>query len=216
MEEEPHHHLALKNNVVRVFEADLASHDAFLMHAHPYDEITVVVAGSTTVSTTPGKADVLRISNSGDVRFSPSGTVHSVRNIGPAEYRAVSLDLLRAQTGAHNLCGKQVPESPSNCPAASTADSSTPRVDLPQFETDQTRVTLTRIRPRQQATFGDTDRDELIVTIDAAAIAAAAGKGPDQALVPGGSVWIARGGAKRVLKNNGDNELRVVTVAFTP
>lgn len=216
MDEEPHHHLALKNDVVKVFEIDLASHDVFLMHGHDHDDVLIVVGDATTVSTTPGQADILQISKNGEVRFSRSGRSHSVRNIGQTPYRAVSIDLLRPQTGAHNLCGKQIPEMKPDCPVTAIADANTPRADLPQFETDQVFVTLTRIRPHQQASFGEADTDDLIVTIDEAVIAAAAGKGPDQALAPGGPVWVARGSAKRILKNNSDKELRIVTVAFKP
>ena len=208
-DEEPHHHLALKNDLVKVFEITLAPRDAFLMHRHDNDDVSIVVGDATTVSTTPGQADILRISKAGEINFARSGRAHSVRNIGQTAYRSVSIDLLHTQTGARNLCGGQISNQPANCPAAVGADSNAPRADLPQFETDQIRVTLTRIRPRQQAIFGEPDRDDLIVTIDEAVTA-------DQQLASGSSVWIARGGAGQVLKNNSDKEVRVVTVAFKP
>src|SRR5450756_296945 len=62
MDEEPHHHLALKNDVVKVFEIDFAPRDAISMHRHDNDEVSIAVGDATTVSTTPGQADVLRIS----------------------------------------------------------------------------------------------------------------------------------------------------------
>jgi len=217
MDEEPHHHLVLKNDIVKVYAIDLEPHDGFLMHRHDRDDIAIVLRDATTVNTSPGQADVLTISKTGDVRFSRSPRVHSVRNIGHTPYSIISVDLLQDQTGARNLCGKQVPDSPPNCPAAS-ADANAPRLDVPQFETDQTRVTLTRIRPREQATFGEAERDVLIVTIDSAEPSAAAGpaKGPDDTPTPGKPMWLARGAEKRILKNNSDKELRVVTVAFKP
>jgi hypothetical protein len=142
--------------------------------------------------------------------------LHSMRNIGETPYRAVLVELLRNQTGAHNLCGKQIPESPQSCPAASPEDAGAARADLPQFETDQTRVTLTRIRPRQTATFGEQGRDELLVAIDESAASSATGKGPDQPLHPGDFVWIRHGNATRAIKNNGDKEIRIIAAALKP
>jgi hypothetical protein len=208
LDEEAHHHLVLKNNTVNVFEIDLAPRDALLMHRHDQDEISVAFVAATTVSTTPGQADILTISKVGDIGFTRGGWVHSVRNIGQTAYRSVSVDLLRTQTGARNLCGAQVKDTPASCPGMA-ADANAPREDVPQFETDHVRVTLTRIRPRQQAMFGQPDRDDLIVAIDEAAVA-------NRKVPPGGTIWIARGGAGRVIKNSSEKEIRVLSVAFKP
>jgi quercetin dioxygenase-like cupin family protein len=216
MDQEPHHHLALKNEVVKVFQVDLQPRDSFLMHSHDTDDVAVVVANATTVTVSPGKADVLQISKTGEVHFARSGRVHLVRNIGQTPYRIVSIDLLRPQTGARNLCATQVPDQPINCPAAPPSDVNAPRIDQPQFETDQTRVTVTRIRPKQNAALGETDRDALIVAIDESVVAAAAGKGPGTVLHPGDFVWIGQGETARVFQNDSDKEARVVTVAFKP
>lgn len=208
LDEEAHHHLVLKNNTVKVFEIDLAPRDALLMHRHDQDEISVVFGAATTVSTTPGQADILTISKTGDIGFTRGGWMHSVRNIGQTAYRSVLIDLLRTQTNARNLCGAQVKDMPANCPGMA-ADANAPRADVPQFETDQVRVTLTRIRAGQQALFGDPDRDDLIVAIDEAVVA-------NQKMPPGGTIWIGRGGAGRVIKNNSEKEIRVVSVACKP
>jgi quercetin dioxygenase-like cupin family protein len=216
MDDEPHHHLALKNDVVKVFEVELQPRDSFLMHSHDTDDVAVIVADATTVTVSPGKADVLQISKTGEVRFARGGRVHLVRNIGQTTYRMVSIDLLRSQTGARNLCGSQIANQTPNCPAAPPPGANAPRVDQPQYETDQTRVSVTRIRPQQSATLGDSDRDDLVVAIDESAVAPAAGKGPDVALHPGDFVWIGRGDAPRVFKNNSEKEVRVVTVACKP
>ena len=206
--EEAHHHLVLNNDTVRVFEIGLAPRDALSMHRHDQDEISVALGAATTVSTTPGQADILTISKAGDIGFTRGGWVHSVRNIGQTAYHSVLIDLLRTQTGARNLCGAQVKDMPTNCPAMA-ADANAPRADLPQFETDQVRVTLTRIRPGQQAMLGEPDRTDLIVAIDEAVVA-------NRKMPPGGTLWIARGGARRVIKNNSDQDIRIVSAAFKP
>ena len=206
--EEAHHHLVLNNDTVKVFEIDLAPRDALSMHRHDQDEISVALGAATTVSTTPGQADILTISKAGDLGFTRGGWVQSVRNIGQTAYHSVLIDLQRTQTGARNLCGAQVTDLPANCPAM-TAGTNAPRADVPQFETDQTLVTLTRIGPQQQARFGEPGRNDLIVVIDEAVVG-------NRKMPPGGTLWIARGGARRVINNNSEREIRVVTVAFKP
>ena len=215
LDQEPHHHLALKNDVVEVFNVDLASHDAFKMHRHDHDDVAVVLGEAVTVNTSPGKPDLLQNYKGGEVNFARSPRVHSVRNIGQTDYRIVSIDLLRAQTGARNLCGAQVTTTEKrDCPASAEAAANAPRSDSPQFETDQIRVTLTEIRPHQTATFGEKDVDDLIVPVEDAAVPSGKAKGPDEPLASGTPVWLARGKDKKTLKNNTDKDLRIVTVAF--
>jgi quercetin dioxygenase-like cupin family protein len=216
MDEEPHHHLALKNDVVKVYEVELQPRDSFLLHSHETDDVSIVIGDAATVNVTPGKADVLSLSKDGEVRYSLSGRVHLVRNIGQTPYRFVAIDLLRRQAGVRNLCGAQIPNKPQNCPAAPAPAANASRIDQPQYETDQTRVTLTRIRPQQTATFGDSDRDDLIVTIDESRVAGAAGKGPNKSLHPGDFVWVGHGETAQVLNNDSEKEVRVVTVALKP
>jgi quercetin dioxygenase-like cupin family protein len=99
LEEEPHHRLLLKNDVLKVYAVDVASHDALALHRHDHDDIAVILGDATTVSTSPGQADLLRISKPGEVRFAPGPRTHSLRNIGQGPYRLVTIELLRKQSG---------------------------------------------------------------------------------------------------------------------
>lgn len=216
MDQEPHHHLVLENSAVKVFQAELAPHDAFLMFRHDTDDVAVLLGGATTVSTTTGQADVLTISKAADVMFTRSGYTHMVRNIGETPYRMISIELLQPQTGTHSICGKQLLDLKTECRAVRARETNAPRSDLPQFATDQILVTLVTIGPHQSANFGERERDNLIILVDDAVIAPSSRHGQDQTLPQGSPVWIARGSAKRDLKNNSDKLLRVVTVAFKP
>lgn len=215
-EEEPHHRLVLKNEVVKVYAVDVASHDALGMHRHDHDDIAVVLGDATTVNTAPGQADLLRISKPGEVRFASGPRTHSLRNIGPAPYRLITIELLGKQSNARNLCGKQIPNSPPNCQSPKEADANAPRMDVPQFETDQMRISVTRIRVNERGEFGETDRHELIVLLGSAAISAVSGKGREQILAPGEAVWITRGKARRTIRNNNDADLSIVVVSAKP
>ena len=216
IDQEPHHHLVLQNSVVKVFQAELPPRDAFPMHRHDADDVAVLLGAATTVSTTPGQPDVLTVSKTADVMFTPSGYTHSVRNIGQTAYRLISIELLRPQTATHGICGTQLSNLKTECRAVRARETNAPRADLPQFTTDQILVTLVTIGPYQSASFGEQERDNLIVLVDDAMIAPSGRQGQDRILSQGSPVWIARGSAKQDLKNNSDTILRVVTVAFHP
>lgn len=216
LDQEPHHHLVLQNPAVKVFHVELPSRDAFLMHRHDADEVAVLLGAATTVSASPGQADVLSISNAADVMFTRSGYTHSVRNIGQTAYRMVSIELLQQQTGTYSVCGKQLSDFKTECRAVRAGESNAPRADLPQFATDQILVTLVTIGPHQGASFGEKDRNTLIILVDDAVIAPSGRQGQDQILPQGSPVWIARGSAKQDLKNDSEKALRVVTIAFNP
>jgi quercetin dioxygenase-like cupin family protein len=209
VDQEPHQHLVLQNTRVKVFEAELAPHEAFPLHRHENDDLSVLLGPATTVSSTPGLADVLTISKPADVIFTPSGLVHSVRNIGQTPYHLVTIELLQRQTGSYAFCGTQLSKLDTECRAIRENDSG-----LLHFSTDQVLVTLITIGPHQGISLGETHRDMLIVAVDAGSIAPSAGKGLEKIVSPGSPAWIPRGSAKQVLKNNSDKQARVVTIEF--
>jgi hypothetical protein len=216
MDQEPHHRLVLQNRVVKVFHVELPPREAFAMHRHDTDDVAVLLDSATTVSTTPGQADVLTMSKAADVMFTRNGYVHSVRNIGHTAYRMISIELLHPQTGTHSICGTQLSNLKTECRAVRASETNAPPADSPQFVTDQIIVTLSVIAPHQSASFGEKGRDNLIILVDDAVIAPSGRQRQGQTLAQGSPVWIARGSAKQDLRNNTDKVLRVVTIAFNP
>ena len=152
----------------------------------------------------------------GQVRMQRSGYIHSTRVDGSADYFTVAVELLWPQTGARNLCASVLAGEPLNCPDAAPGASSPPSTGRAQFESDQTRINVMSVRPRQNVSFGDSPYPQLIVVLDAASISPASGDGADQALRPGDFVWFEKGGATRVFKNNSEKEARIVTMTFKP
>ena len=55
---EPHHHLALQNQYVRVFKVEVAPHEATLMHRHHYDYIFVTLGASQVENDVAGKPPI--------------------------------------------------------------------------------------------------------------------------------------------------------------
>jgi len=216
MAEEPHHHLALHNDYVNVYNAEAAAGDSLLLHRHNKDAVAIAIGDQTVTVGIPGKPDVHTKNIDGQVRMQVSGYVHSTRNDGHSVYHTIAIELLHPQTGEHNLCATVLPSKPLNCPAVAAKTSSSKRIDLPQFASNETRVQSVRIPPHQNTNIANPAQSELLVALDPASITPASGKGPDELLRAGEFLWFEKGAPPRTLKNGSDKDIRFVELAFKP
>jgi len=213
---EPHHHLALHNKYVNVYEVEVAPHDSVQLHRHEFDAISIMMSNSEVVVRAPGKPDVRQKLSEGQVRLQSSGYVHSTKIEGETTYRNVTVELLSRQQGGRNLCAKVIATQGLNCPSEQASPPSSTHLEQPQYETDQTSVTLIRVPPHQNITSGNTGRSELIVLLDDASVATAGETGPGNPLRPGDFRWTEIGHAATVFKNNSDKEARLISFRLKP
>jgi hypothetical protein len=213
---EPHHHLALHNEYVNVYEVEVAPHDSVQLHRHDFDAISIMMSNSEVVVRAPGKPDVGQKLFEGQVRLQSSGYVHSTSIEGDTMYRNVTVELLFRQQGGRNLCAKVIATQGLNCPSERAATPNSTPMEQPQYETDQTSVTLIRVLAHQSVTAGNTGRAELIVSLDDASVATVGQAGPGNPLRRGGITWAAIGHAALVFKNNSDKEARLISFRFKP
>jgi quercetin dioxygenase-like cupin family protein len=213
MDQEPHHHLVMENDVVKLFQIDLPSRDAIVIHRHDHDEVSIAIGEAATVSTTPGQADILSISKVGDVSFAHSGSVHSLRNIGQTPYRAISISLLHPQTRAHNLCGRVLLDQPLQCPAESASPSSDKYSESPLFESDQTQIRFVRVSAHQTVLIPDMGR-RLVIPLGAGSIPPASRRDSELTLHPGDYVWFDKAGQGRKFENESDKEEQFIELIF--
>jgi quercetin dioxygenase-like cupin family protein len=211
---EPHHHLALHNAYVNVYQVEVAPHDSVLLHRHDADAISIMLSDSEVTVRAPGKPDVHQKLVDGQLRLQANGYVHSTSIDGETTYRNVTVELLLPQQGARNLCAPIIAALPLNCPGAQAQTPAATHIDQPQFETNQTYITLVRVLPHQSVALGDPGRPELIVALDA--VATLGEKGPENSLHPGDFAWLEAGNASRVFKNNGGKEARLISFALKP
>jgi hypothetical protein len=216
MAEEPHHHLALHNEYVNVYNAEAAAGDSLLLHRHNKDAIAIAIGDQTVTVGVPGKPDVHTKNADGQVRMQLSGYIHSTRNDGQSAYHTVAIELLHPQTGERNLCATVLPGQPQNCPAVAAKGPASKHIDLPQFASDQTRVQTVRVLPHQEIKIVNPAESELIVALDPASITPASGKGPDETLRAGEFLWFEKGAPARTLKNGSDEDVRFVELMFKP
>jgi quercetin dioxygenase-like cupin family protein len=217
MDQEPHHHLALHNDFVKVFKVEVAPGDSIVLHRHDQDTVAIAIGEQLVTIGIPGKPDVHQKTPDGQVRLQAGGYVHSTHVDGATPYHTIAVEMLNTQTNFHNVCASILPGQPMNCPdAAASASSSAGYTSQPLLDSDQTRVRLVRVLPGQSITIGDLKDFQLIVVLDPAALSAESRKGPGQVLHPGDFVWIANGSPSRLIKNDGQGEARYILFAFHP
>jgi quercetin dioxygenase-like cupin family protein len=213
---EPHHHLALHNEYVNVYEVEVAPHDSVQLHRHEFDAISIMMSNSEVVVQAPGKPDARQKLFVGQVRLQSSGYVHSTWIEGDTIYRNITVELLFRQQGGHNLCAQVIATQGLNCPREQASPPGSTPMEQPLYETEETSVALIRVQPHQNVTLGNTGGSELIVSLDDALVATAGETGPAKPLRPGDFSWIAIGQAASVFKNNSDKEARMISLRLKP
>lgn len=216
MAEEPHHHLALHNEFVNVYNAEAAPGDSLQLHRHNHDAVAIAIGDQTVTLGIPGKPEVHTKNADGQVRMQVSGYVHSTRNDGKSTYHTVAIELLQTQTGERNLCATVLPGKPMNCPEGAPAASTSKRTDVPQFASNESRVQAVRVPAHQNVKIANPGQSELLVALDPASMSPASGSGPDEALRAGEFLWFDKDALARTLKNGSDKEVRFVELTFKP
>jgi quercetin dioxygenase-like cupin family protein len=98
VEQEPHHHLVLKNDDVEVIHVILPAGESTLFHTHTRDRISVILTGTTLASQEPNKPEGSpRVTHPGDISSqAASGPyTHRLRNLGPAPFEVMDVEFLR-------------------------------------------------------------------------------------------------------------------------
>jgi hypothetical protein len=212
---EPHHHLALHNEYVNVYQVEVAPHDSVLLHRHDVDAISVMMSDAEVTVHAPGKADVHQKLSDGQIRLQARGYVHSTSIDGDARYRNVTVELLMPQQGWRNLCAPVIAAQPLDCPAGQGVAGSAGHDEQPQFETDQTAVTIVRLPPHQRVGLSDLGDSELMIALDAG-ITQTGENGGEKPLHSGDFAWLDGGEKARVFKNDSEKEARLVYFVLKP
>ena len=213
LKSEPHHHLVLHNDYVNVYSVQVAPHDSVLLHKHDVDAISIAMSDSEITVRGPGRPDSQQKVVNGQLRLQSAGYVHSTSVDGDAPYRNVTVELLAPQQSPRNLCVAVILGQPMNCPESSPQHEAHGRSEQPQFQTNQTKVTLIRILPRQSATLDTQGLSQLVVILDDVGISDS-DNNPRKILRTGDFLWRDPRRAPDIFTNNSANEVRLVSFAF--
>jgi beta-alanine degradation protein BauB len=117
VEEEPHHHLVLKNDSVLVLRVKLLPGESTLFHTHLHDRVAVDLSDTTITLQKPGEPESApEATKPGAVvaLVSNGPYTHLVHNAGNAVFEVLDVELLHRPTEASGpAAGKVEAENPS-------------------------------------------------------------------------------------------------------
>jgi len=212
MDHEPHHHLALHNDYVKLFNVEVAPGDSIILHSHDQDTIAIAIGDQLVTVGIPGKTIPSSKNADGQIRLQRSGYIHSTHVDGETPYHTVAVELMQTQANFHNICAEILPGQPLNCP--DSAAKATPAYsNQPLLASDQTRASFVHVLPHQSMKVGESG-PEVIVALDAATISGTS-KEPGKTLKAGDHFWLDAGaGHGREYKNAGDKDARFIEIVF--
>ena len=207
---EPHHHLVLHNDFVNVYSVRVQPKDSVLLHKHDFDAIGIMLSDAEITIRVPGKPDSHQKVVAGQLRLQQAGYIHSTVVDGDTDYRNVTVELLLPQLERRNICGGVISGQPLNCPSAQTDSSAS---EQPQFETNQTRITLIRLKPQHSVALNAAAQSRLIVALDDTAVVSGTNR-PPKALRSGDILWRDSNSSGEVFENAGSKEARLIIFVF--
>jgi quercetin dioxygenase-like cupin family protein len=136
---EPHHHLVLENDYVRVFRVSLPAHAATLLHQHDVPYLYVSLGPADVVNAVQGRPEARIVMADGQVGYSPGHFAHIARTDAGSTFDNVTIELLHPQGEPRNDCEKIIPGEVGSCDLSHAAPSG-PIVIRPLMETDEVDV----------------------------------------------------------------------------
>ena len=117
VEQEPSHHLVLKNDFVEVMRVALPAGESSLYHTHGHDGAAVELSNATIVQQKLGEAEGPKEqSKAGEIRARTvnSPYTHRLRNVGDSTFEVLDVEFLtRPKIPSGMVAGEVVAENPS-------------------------------------------------------------------------------------------------------
>jgi hypothetical protein len=157
---EPHHHLVLENEYVRVFRVSIPGHDATLLHQHDVPYIYVSLGPADVINAVQGKPEARIVMADGQVGYSPGHFAHIARTDAGSSFDNVTIELLKPQGEPHNWCDKVAPDEALDCRAQIIEGQKLRSL----FRTDSVKVFLETLDSKASASW-QAYSDALIVVL---------------------------------------------------
>jgi hypothetical protein len=221
---EPHHHLVLENDYVRVFRVSLPAHDATLLHQHDVPYVYVSLGPADVINAVQGKPEARIIMTDGQVGYSPGHFAHIARTDAGSTFDNVTIELLHPQGGPRNLCAKIVDGPLGACPNPEPAATPARAAPLPQssqlFETDEFVAESGVLAPKSKYADKQPANSALLVALEETKLKVKLSGNftPDyeraSTNLKGGEVYWLPAGMKRSISASGRAHARILLFSF--
>jgi hypothetical protein len=196
---EPHHHLILENEYVRVFRVSIPGHDATLLHQHDVPYIYVSLGPADVINAVQGKPEARIVMADGQVGYSPGHFAHIARTHAGSSFDNVTIELLHPQKNPRNICQQLISGPVEDCSVSPYKRAENiPDKGLPLFETDEVFI---------QEVSWTNDQDHMEIGDGSDTL----GDGPQTLLVS-----LENPGTKFQISGHAEQEFSAGTVAWLP
>ena len=209
LRDEPHHRLILQNDFANVYTVAVPPNDTTLMHRHDLPYLGLTFGGANVTNMVQGQKETTLNLRDGQVVYSPGGLTHIVRTNSGSAFRNVTVELVKPQGMARNLC-KRVVEGPLSCAQQQEQQASTKgrapknkaaaEADdmVPYFETDEVRVEVVTVSMQREYVDESPKENALLVAMTNSNMNADVGGHTSAFLHSGDILWMPAGEARRV------------------
>src|SRR6266404_6431748 len=185
---EPHHHLVLENDYVRVFRVSVPAHGATLLHQHDVPYLYISLGPADVINAVQGRPEAHLVMADGQLGYSPGHFAHIARTDAGSTFDNVTIELLHPQGEPRNLCEKIVggPVNAKNCPSLQPIGAGKKLSDFywqnRLFETDDISAVFTSLTTKFMDTAAGARRARLLVACDKAELRVELPGGPPSLL----------------------------------
>jgi hypothetical protein len=206
--DEPHHRLVLQNDFAHVYNVMVPPLDITLLHQHDLPYLYVVLGPADIINAIVGKPELHQVLQDGETHYSPGHFAHLVRTDSGMPFRNITIELVRPQGTAKNLCKDVLPGAPLNCPEPQPAGNNgkgkkappeSAGNDIPYFETDEIRVDLHKVSGGNDYVDAAAKVDALLVALTNANLDANLGGEHIEFLHGGDVLWLPAGMHRRIV-----------------
>jgi hypothetical protein len=209
LRDEPHHQLVLQNDFANVYTVAVPPNDMTLMHRHDLPYVAIDFDAANITNMVQGQEQTTLNLRDGQVIYSPGGFTHIVRTNSGSAFRNVTVELVKPQGTARNLC-KPVVEGPLSCPQgqqqASAKGATTKKKPVPSdaddmvpyFETDDVRVEVVTVSMQREYVDESPKENALLVAMSNSNMSAEVGGHNASFLHSGDILWMPAGEARKV------------------
>jgi quercetin dioxygenase-like cupin family protein len=204
---EPNHHLAIENEYVRVFQVEVAPHEATLMHIHHHDYVFVTLGAAEVENAVKGKPPVTLKLQDGEARFVAGNFAHVARNLADTPFRNVTIEFLQDEAAR-----KTPPPAWDEDRGLHVFAGGTQHI---MFVQDGVRVSEIELQPGATIPSHHHTGPHLVVAVtDLELRSDVEGQGPMPGHFKSGDVKWLPGGYTHTLTNVGKQEAKFVTLEF--
>ena len=210
---EPHHHLVLENDYVRVFRVSVPAHDATLLHQHDVPYLYISLGPADVINAVQGRPEARIVMADGQLGYSPGHFAHIARTDAGSTFDNVTIELLKPQGDPKNICAKVLVGAPeADCPKSRTTPGGLHK--QPLLETGNTFVDLVALGPSLGVLSIRPQSGVLIVFLGETQIQAHSPNAPIEKVVEGDMIWVLPGSGETIW-NSRRKDLSYLALSFS-